>query len=79
MSTEYELGHGVTAVESSSRISIGVVVEEGIHHHFYKFSESMDEHQLRALIVKLIHSCSYISEDPSDILARFNVTYQDKA
>jgi hypothetical protein len=79
MSTEYELGHGLVAVESGSRISIGVdrfSYDEGSCIEW--LTDSLDEEKLRALIIELIHACSYIADDPEVLLKRFNTTYEDK-
>lgn len=76
MSTEYELGSDYMAHESGSRLSIGPIENKGSTDEFHSLGESMDEDDLRKLIVKLIHCCSYIAEDPEEILKRFNVKYE---
>lgn len=79
MSTEYELGSGYVAVESSSRISVGIIQNENSpEDRFHDFGESMNELELRRFIVELVKSCSYVSDDPEATLKRFNVDYSHK-
>lgn len=73
MSTEYELAPGVTVTERSGRLSMSVEMVNG-----YLAAPEMDEATTRLAIIKLVEALSYISEDPDEVLARFNVKYGDK-
>lgn len=75
MSTEYRLTERLCAVEGSSMIQI--VAENPDVEGDDLWSERLDEHQLRAVIVKMVEALSYISSDPDEALARFNVNYGD--
>lgn len=74
MSTEYKLAPGLTAYESSSMIEIYVEdtlsPERTVDH-----CQRMDEHTLRTAIIKMVEVLSYVSSDPEEALARFNVKY----
>ena len=76
MSTEYQLAPGLFAVESSSMIEIYV---EDPRHPYCEVTHCprMDERQLRTAIIKLVEVLSYVSDDPDEALARFNVNYGD--
>ena len=65
MSTEYQLAPGLSAYESSSMIEI--YVEDTLS----------PERTLRTAIIKMVEVLSYISSDPEEALARFNVKYGD--
>ncbi len=73
MSTEYQLAPNLSAHESSGFITIAVDTPVG------DFLETprMDERQLRTAIIKLVEVLSYVSDDPEEALARFNVSYGD--
>jgi hypothetical protein len=73
MSTDYKLAADLFATESSTNVAIGIDNYEG-----YMVSQYMDEHQLRAAIVKLVEVLSYVSDDPEEVLRRFNVNYGDE-
>ena len=75
MSTEYELAPNLSACEASSLITIGVDNPVGES----MWTPRMDEHQLRTAIIKLVEVLSYVSDDPEEALARFNVSYGDTA
>ena len=76
MSTEYQLAPGLFAVESSMMIEI--FVEDPRHpNREVTHCPRMDEHQLRTAIIKLVEVLSYVSDDPEEALARFNVSYGD--
>ena len=76
MSTEYQLAPGLSAVESSMVIEI--FVEDPRHPDCEVIHcPRMDEHQLRTAIIKLVEVLSYVSDDPDEALARFNVSYGD--
>lgn len=72
MSTEYNIAPGVTVTERSSRLNLGIEREDG-----YLAAPAMDEITARLAIIKLVEALSYISKDPDEVLARFNVNYGD--
>lgn len=73
MSTEYRLAERLCAVEGSAMIQI--VAENPDVEGEDLWSERMDEHQLRTAIIKMVEVLSYVSSDPEEALARFNVKY----
>lgn len=74
MSTEYHITGELFACERSGKIDLYI---DSVDRGFHYAKNDMDESDLRAAIVRLIHACSYISEDPQALLDRFNTSYRD--
>ncbi len=74
MSTEYHITGDLFACEHSSKIDLYI---DSVDRGFHYAKNNMDENDLRVAIVKLIHACSYISDDPCALLDRFNTKYSD--
>jgi hypothetical protein len=73
MSTEYKITEDISAHESSSCISLGIDMGDG--SGMSEFSTYMNEVEFRMAIIKQIEVLSYISDDPEEVLKRFNVDY----
>ena len=76
MSTTYRISEDIDAEESSGRVCVGVVKETRYDGEF-TYSSYMDSTALRTAIIKMIEVLSYISDDPEEVLRRFNVDYGD--
>ena len=75
MSTEYEIVKGVSLYEASCKVWFlmgydlpGMGLE----------SEALDATTLRKAIIKQIEVLSYISDDPEEVMKRFNVNYRQE-
>lgn len=76
MSTEYILWTDgpitLSAVESSSQLSIDISDERRVDKPFYFSVECLDSDNVLEIIVKLLEATSYISEDPEQTITRLH-------
>lgn len=76
MSTEYEIHPGVYLGEHSCKVDLyGSVTRDG---YAVDLAADITDEDLRKMIVKMVHVLSYISDDPEEVLKRFNVGYEDQ-
>lgn len=75
MSTAHELAPGLDIVEQSCKVSFGVEVGDG----YYRYCNALTADEFRLAIIKQIEVLSYISDDPEEVLRRFNVDYGETA
>ena len=74
MGTYYEIAEGVALAEMSCKVTFLLENETNPGSQCY----DMTAQELRAAIIRQIEVLSYISEDPYEVLKRFNVNYGQK-
>jgi len=75
MGTEYKIAEDVYLAESSCEVRFILVKEGDIKDECSKWMSAQD---LKEAILEQIFVLSYISEEPEEVLKRFNVDYGDE-
>lgn len=78
MGTDYRIANNVELLESSCEVEFAVQgqhVQKLDDGSVIVYSKSLDAAQLRDAIIRQIEVLSYISDDPEEVLKRFNVNY----